>query len=64
MNRAPQEINVIAGSNETLDQHLICLNQTLLESVANGDWGTYARHYSDDLRHLETHARPSVLKLN
>jgi len=53
MNPAPQEINAIAGTNGTLDQHLICLNQTLLESVANGDWGTYARHCSDDLTCFE-----------
>lgn len=53
MNQGSQESNALAGAKETPDQHLICLNQTLLESVANGDWVTYASHCSDDLTCFE-----------
>jgi hypothetical protein len=53
MNQGIQDIDAKAGAAETNEQRLICLNQTLLESVVSGDWLTYASHCSVDLTCFE-----------
>jgi len=53
MNQSIQDINAKAGAEQTNEKELICLNQTLLESVVNGDWLTYSNHCSVDLTCFE-----------
>ena len=53
MNQGIQDIDAKAGAAQTDEQRLICLNQTLLESVVSGDWLTYASHCSVDLTCFE-----------
>ena len=52
MNQGIQDIDAKAEA-QTNEQQLICLNQTLLESVVSGDWLTYASHCSVDLTCFE-----------
>ena len=52
MNQGIQDIDAKAEA-QTNEQQLICLNQTLLESVVSGDWLTYASHCSMDLTCFE-----------
>ena len=53
MNQGIQDIDAKAGSAQTNEQQLRCLNQTLLESVVRGDWLTYSSHCSVDLTCFE-----------
>lgn len=53
MNQDIQDIDAKAEAAQTKEQQLICLNQTLLESVVSGDWRTYASHCSLDLTSFE-----------
>ena len=53
MNQGHQDIGAKAGAEQTNEKQLICLNQTLLESVVNGDWHTYSNHCSVDLTCFE-----------
>ena len=53
MNQSIQDIDAKAGAEQTNEKQLICLNQTLLESVVNGDWLTYSNHCSVDLTCFE-----------
>ena len=53
MNQGIQDIDAKAGAAQTNEQQLICLNQTLLESIVSGDWLTYASHCSVDLTCFE-----------
>jgi calcium/calmodulin-dependent protein kinase (CaM kinase) II len=53
MNQSTQDIDATAGAEQTNEKELICLNQTLLESVVNGDWLTYSNHCSVDLTCFE-----------
>ena len=53
MNQGIQDIDTKAGAQKSNEQQLICLNQTLLESVVNVDWLTYANHCSLDLTCFE-----------
>ena len=52
MNQGIQDIDAKAEA-QTNEQQLICLNQTLLESVVSSDWLTYASHCSVDLTCFE-----------
>jgi hypothetical protein len=40
-------------SNRSRDQEILALNQTVLESVVDGDWSTYAGLCSEDLSCFE-----------
>lgn len=53
MNEGIQTVDAKAGAPQTNEQQLICLNQSLLESVVSGDWLTYSSHCSQNLTCFE-----------
>lgn len=48
--------------SDTTDKELIALTQQLLESIANGDWETYARLCDPSLSAFEPEARGQLVE--
>ena len=44
------------------DQELVSINQAMLESVARGDWSTYAQYCREDLSGFEAETEGQLVE--